>query len=330
MIIDTIDDHCTVVSLPPFLCPIVEKQVGKEIQLDGNCKMEIVHEGICCDLFWYDHQWKFSCDQDESKWESSIANELTENICEKFWLIWNEKQMILPDEQYHRKSFHFVMDVTDDIILFAVRDLETFLEDDPTIYEQLFKWKLPTPFVFHVERGMSFIELQHEMKKRLDVVKHSGVIIRDAFFRRVKVELPIHTFIKKLKSQGLNPLKQTHISPGTDANMVEILRRCSSEDDIAMARQTIERVNPDFTDYFIEQAKQFSRMCEYLDEWKRENLTGNDAVDSEIIKHKQPLSSIFMFKMMRTNANARTVIADPVIKTFTLSTALKRFGELNL
>jgi predicted nucleotidyltransferase len=331
MVLDTSRDQYKVVSLPPFYIPILEA-VENEVSLREDCTISVCHEGMHCDLFWYDGQWELTTDQDEEIWIKSLANVPQSDTCAYFWKCWESQGLMLPSEQHQRKSFHFILDLSDTILLFAVRNLDTLLEENPEIYAQEHQWTIVSNFEYEIDPSVNYYSLSLKMLEVLDISKHSGIIIRDERYRRVKIELPIYTYIKKVKYYGLHLPKRKYISAAGETYLVEILRRCTSEDMEPIIQQMVDRLNPDFSEEIRTRLVTYRNLCQYLDDWHDKHMTSTEKANTLKIKEDFPLTPIIMYKMTKMKLRAREVFSNLdksyQMKTPAIANIIQKFVEL--
>jgi hypothetical protein len=316
----------------PFIKFLSFDETGAD-QLDlDTITVQMMPNGIACNMYWYNGKWNISHDNDEKEWIDGICNVPFDSVTSKFWNEWNKCEMEVPSEDYINICFMFVLVEKDNsIVLCGARDLTTAIAVSPAVYAyKLRNWKCVAEFPFSFEQNNKKNNYENEMKRlqqeittSVDIIEYKGVVCRDQHFRRVRVYLPVYTLTKQLKVWGIclaNGGKpyQSLSSANNDTSILTILRMYASAEQQEAAEQVIKKLNPLFTEIFQTMRQDYNEMCDFIDQWWKDNVIVGDSErkwnDTKefatfVKKHFPMDQNVIIFLMRRLNLDSREAFA---------------------
>ncbi|MDF0553984.1 T4 RnlA family RNA ligase [Kamptonema sp. UHCC 0994] len=156
-------------------------------------------DGSLTVLYFYDGEWRVQTSGTPDA--SGEVNGFGFTFAELFWKVWNELGYQLPQETEQCFIFELmtpynrivVQQKDNQIILHGVRNIQTLLESDPSIWTEKYRWQLVTSYPL-----TSWTEVIKAAEK-LDPMNSEGYIICDGNFNRVKVKSPQYVAISHLR-----------------------------------------------------------------------------------------------------------------------------------
>ncbi len=157
-------------------------------------------DGSLIVLYFYKGEWRV-----QSSGTPDAAGEVNGfgfSFAELFWKVWQELGYQLPEETDQCFMFELitpynrivVQPKNNHIVLHGVRNTQTLLETDPSIWANKYGWELVASYPL-----TSWKEVI-EAAQHLDPMNSEGYIICDANFNRVKVKSPQYVAISHLRA----------------------------------------------------------------------------------------------------------------------------------
>ncbi|CBN54848.1 MULTISPECIES: T4 RnlA family RNA ligase [Kamptonema] len=156
-------------------------------------------DGSLTVIYFYDGEWRVQTSGTPDA--SGEVNGFGFTFAELFWKVWNELGYQLPQETEQCFIFELmtpynrivVQQKDNQIILHGVRNIQTLLESDPSIWTEKYGWELVASYPL-----TSWTEVI-KAAEHLDPMNSEGYIICDGNFNRVKVKSPQYVAISHLR-----------------------------------------------------------------------------------------------------------------------------------
>jgi len=173
---------------------------GHAVAIDwSQAKVYEKLDGSLIVLYFYNGKWRV-----QSSGTPDAAGEVNGfgfSFAELFWKVWQELGYQLPVETDYCFIFELmtpynrivVQQTINQIVFHGIRNTQTLLEAEPTIWAEKYGWELVKSYAL-----TSWKEVI-EASQHLDPMNSEGYIICDANFNRVKVKSPQYVAISHLR-----------------------------------------------------------------------------------------------------------------------------------
>jgi predicted RNase H-like HicB family nuclease len=156
-------------------------------------------DGSLIVLYFYNGEWRVQSSGTPDA--TGEVNGFGFSFATLFWKVWQELEYKLPAETDQCFIFELmtpynrivVQQKTNQIVLHGVRNPQTRLESDPSIWADKYGWQLVKSY------PLTSLEAAIEAAKNLKPMDSEGYIICDAYFNRVKVKSPQYVAISHLR-----------------------------------------------------------------------------------------------------------------------------------